>query len=838
MANAHGFVLRVTCRLGLVTALALTVATPKAPGASQVRVWERVSPAVKHGADIDPHPLRTRASADGNRVAFTSAIGFGDVQGGALLSEYIALRDEHGHWATHAISPEQEPTAFTDTLLASFEPRYLDEFSRDLSHGVYLTKSPLAPIANTRQAANLYLRTDLTRPGPGSYMLLSDADSEQSAFAITRPWLAGSAQDYSRIYFESQLDLTSNSVGLPEPSDDCLSHGGLLGGTPCDGTTPKLYEWVGGSVRLVGILPDGSPSLSEAGQGAELTGYSLGTVSSDGTRAVFTAPPFDGSRHGGALYVRDDEGTVGVEDDVTTSLVVSERTDCSGDPSCGGDGLPDLAPDPTNSGGLTRPATYWAASSDASVIFFTSSEQLTDDDPNHSSDLYRSDWSEPFGQRLTRVSVDDEPADNFDGMVSNGHTVSGVLGASDDGAYVYFTVSQGQLISGGRTGATGGSVDGQRIFVWHEGSLREVGAINGGEELNRILGSPRGWTTQAAKWSRVTQDGRHMAFVTQGTAELLSLYGQAEYDHGEGCDQGGGFTSSACLEVYVFDAVANGNQGDLACASCNYTRARATTNADFYAFTTPGYVGSGSAHLTHTMTDDGRIVFFNSAERLDPKDENDANDAYEYDTLKHVSRLVSAGTGTGDSVFLDASADGRDVFFTTRDRLVPSDIDQNRDLYDARIGGLAEVPAVEPRLCTGEACKELTTAKVEVSTPSSAVSRGRNRVERSGDGAVFWVRPLSQAQRLALAHGRRAMLSIRVSRPGTVDVRVREVSRHSVIGRRHINRRVGGRALRVPVLLGKGAVRALARGQRVQVRVTVVYSHSSRPQILRVTLGK
>ena len=49
--------------------------------------------------------------------------------------------------------------------------------------------------------------------------------------------------------------------------------------------------------------------------------------------------------------------------------------------------------------------------------------------------------------------------------------------------------------------------------------------------------------------------------------------------------------------------------------------------------------------------------------------------------------LISTGKAARPSKFVDASADGDDVFFTTRERLVGADVDDQVDVYDARVGG-------------------------------------------------------------------------------------------------------------------------------------------------------
>jgi hypothetical protein len=67
-----------------------------------------------------------------------------------------------------------------------------------------------------------------------------------------------------------------------------------------------------------------------------------------------------------------------------------------------------------------------------------------------------------------------------------------------------------------------------------------------------------------------------------------------------------------------------------------------------------------------------------------PEDSNGKIDTYEFDTATGQVHLLSSGTDTGDSYFMDASGAGDDVFILTRERLAGWDTDNNYDLYDVR----------------------------------------------------------------------------------------------------------------------------------------------------------
>ena len=509
--------------LGAVTALVACIAISAVPatasadacpndafrvGASanlpDCRAYEMVTPPQKNGADVLPNPQRTRAAASGNAIQFSSLTGFGDVRGGSRATDYIAVRDSDGVWRTHGITPVQEPSSFVPDVGAGFEPRYMGEFSSDLSQGVFMAKTPLTTAPNVAHTVNLYLRNDLLTPGAGAYQLLTDAVSDQGSVydpsLALQPQVAGASADFSHVLFESRRSLLPETAAL-DPSE------------------PKLYEWVNGTLRYVGMVPTAPAStcggagpacvasVSQAGRGALFeNSYTLGTISQDGRRVVFTVPdPIGGAQvHDGQLYLRDDQGTPALSDDVTVQVNASERV------------VPDTQ----------QTALFWAASSDGSKVFFTTAEKLTDEDPNSSNDLYRYDLGAPADSRLTRVSVDSEPADNPGNDLANGHNVAGALGASSDGNTVYFAVNRSdgtQLIAGGSTTppvGNGGAFGDARIYRWHTGTLTEVGGINDVDELPRLIGG-FGWGV-FPKLSRVSPDGRHLAFITQGTDQLLS----------------------------------------------------------------------------------------------------------------------------------------------------------------------------------------------------------------------------------------------------------------------------------------------------------------------------
>ena len=100
----------------------------------------------------------------------------------------------------------------------------------------------------------------------------------------------------------------------------------------------------------------------------------------------------------------------------------------------------------------------------------------------------------------------------------------------------------------------------------------------------------------------------------------------------------------------------------------------------------------------------GRL-FFDSQDSLSAFDTNEGvEDVYQFEPegVGGCGReggcvgLISAGSEAVDSNFLAADESGKNVFFTTRDRLVGADTDELIDLYDAREGGGFPPPVSEP----------------------------------------------------------------------------------------------------------------------------------------------
>jgi hypothetical protein len=155
------------------------------------------------------------------------------------------------------------------------------------------------------------------------------------------------------------------------------------------------------------------------------------------------------------------------------------------------------------------------------------------------------------------------------------------------------------------------------------------------------------------------------------------------------------FDSQENAEFYRYEI----GDSQLACISCVLTGEAPRGSATFESIT-PGFLAprSMNARNTRNLSVDGNRVFFESPDRLVSTDTNGSKDVYEWEANGTGScssedqnggclYLISSGTSPQPSFFGDSSDSGNDVFFFTTQPLVGQDQDQLVDIYDARVDG-------------------------------------------------------------------------------------------------------------------------------------------------------
>jgi hypothetical protein len=461
----------------------------------------------------------------------------------------------------------------------------------------------------------------------------------------------------------------------------------LSGGAATVSTTTRLGG--GQHVRLAGRIPaapltscddSAAPacvanvtSIAGSNVGALGRNYAVNTVSSDGSRVFFRAPATGSQRH---LYLRED----GLR---TINLNVSE------------------ASTPTASQGTE----YWAASNDGSKVFFSTGQALIDEDTNGLTDLYMYDATKPPSapDNLTLISK---------GSGSSGG-LSAVLGASANGSYVYFAGSI-QLVAGEPPG-------GSNLFLWHEGTVSYIGNLFIPSDLTLNALSTQFLFSNSVHTARVSNDGRSLLFMASDSTELAGEGGFSGYDHSTCTTITNG--GAPCRQLFVYAA----DKGTLRCVSCSPSGVSTMANGDALINVRRligGDINVGDQHRSHALSDDGRYVFFHTGEPLIKSDTNGQVDVYVYDTVNEEQRLISSGESSRPSYFIDASDNGRDVFFVTSEQLSKWDVDSLYDVYDARVDGGVPEPLPPPPSCQGDACQPAPVS-LNDPTPSSSSLQGQ-----------------------------------------------------------------------------------------------------------------
>ncbi len=394
----------------------------------------------------------------------------------------------------------------------------------------------------------------------------------------------------------------------------------------------NLYEWADGELRLVNVLPGTMANPT----GEAIPDASFGVNHNDDYNntplpSLSHVISADGSR---ILWTDENDGDLYVrEDGERTTLIAT-----------GGE--------------------FQTASADGSRVFFIK------------------------GEHLYEYGVD---GDTTSDLAPDGG-VLGLVGTSEDGAYVYF-VATGALPGSGAT-------EGQpNLYLSHGGQLSFIATLSLADDETPDL---YGTNTREGDWFRtfagrtaeVSPDGQYLAFLAK---EKLTGY--------ENLDANG---HRHDYEIFLYDAVT----GALACPSCNVNGSPPTANTLL-----PAPVNG--VYQQRYLNDDGRL-FFSTEDPVLPEDTNGVSDVYEYEG-GHVY-LISPGMASDEAVFADASESGNDVFFTTRQQLVPADGDQIVDLYDARVGGRPEESTPPP--CSEEACHEQATGPPSIGAPVSMVFSG------------------------------------------------------------------------------------------------------------------
>jgi hypothetical protein len=326
------------------------------------------------------------------------------------------------------------------------------------------------------------------------------------------------------------------------------------------------------------------------------------------------------------------------------------------------------------------PAVFWAGSADGTRAVFTQGTNL---------------YAFTLG-----ANTPESPT-----LIAEG--VAGVMGASDDASRIYLVSSKGLA-----PGATEGKPN---LYLYDSAgpSFTYVATLASADANASSTGLAGPIKIQPVRHtSQVTADGGAVAFTS-----VASL---------TGFDNADAETGKPDSEVFVYRA----GPDSLVCASCNPSGARPSGREVIIKASgtsgtrqpTAGELPAAANQLVspRVISANGNRVYFNSYVPLVHGDTNGKADVYQWEALgeggckEAVSgydadfegcvNLISTGESPQDSEFVDASEDGRDVFFQTNDRLLPQDPGLV-DIYDARAGGGFPIQLPPSPECQGEACQ-------------------------------------------------------------------------------------------------------------------------------------
>ena len=662
------------------------------PGGGPGEVYVPVGPGAVPGREEDiTTELSMRAAGQGGAVAYIGEpgeVGGSGATGRGLGNQFLAVRDAaQERWDVSALTPTIDTP---EEPLSAYNPIY-QAFSSDLSIGILESNSASFAAKTTpagpRPCTVLYSRTTDSRFHPLFTKTLTPGFCGQPLLQQFSPQnliYAGANEGASGVAGNSRL-LLQSSAALVEGAEES--------GEEAVGS--NLYESVGGTVRLVSVLPGEKPDANAVFGGPQTTPRGIANsrpdlenvISADGSRIFWT------DLTSGRIYMRLNG---------TSTVPVSEGS-----------------------------AKFWGATPDGHFVLYTEGETL-----------WRYD---------TEAATREE-------LVGTGAKVQGVTGFSEDGAYVYF-VAAGALSEGSEERKCRRAGDeekeklekgegtleellqlekeqkeedrgllskgrGCNLYVEHTGARSLVAVLSAKDnELQRQLGNTVNGVWQPELGSRTAQvsdGGRELVF--QSTQRLTGYDNSSLAESESGPERG--------AEVFVYDA----GSGKLTCASCDPGGAPPVRESSDTGAGTYLPMSLSATSLRRWVSADGSRVFFDSSQPLVPQDSNGAQDVYEWEREGTIGcptatskwggcvSLISGGNSSDLSFFVDASADGNDVFFTHRGQLAgtgrPGGL---AELLDARVdGGFPEFSTA----CTGTGCQGVPPAPPSFATPASATFSG------------------------------------------------------------------------------------------------------------------
>jgi len=656
------------------------------------RAYELVSPLDKNNGDIlpltelssssrgVPYSRVDQATPEGDGITYSAVRAFAGAQAAPWNSQYISRRDPATGWSTRAVNPPREGISLFEAPYETF----FKGFSEDLCSAWFTQDTDLALVPGAPPGVpNLYRQKDC---GEGGYELLTTVAPTKPAPAYSKT-TEGNGSHYFATNQGASADGTVSVFKAPAAL------------TP-DASEADIYQTylhdAEGNLHLISVLPNGHAAKTHSSLGtAQESGVKrdydsvYGAVSADASRVFWSAevaePP--ASAHKGGTIVGDGPARLYLRINPTKAQSKVSKGKCT------------------------------EAAKACTVQITEGAAVFKGANPGATKALYME------GKDLYELDVNKAIAYEAGAATLIAHNAVGVLGSSEDLSRVYFG-SEEDL------DGSGPAVAGKPNIY-----LREAG---GGLTFIATLGSkdgPPSYDTgplasfPANHDARVSPDGMHALFMSKAP---LTGYGNTDAVSGK-----------PDSEVFLYGAA----EGRLLCVSCNPSGARPLgrdlipEEGGEFQVAAQIHPWETSWHASRVLSDDGDRVFFESFEALVSRDTNGKMDVYEWQPAQSRQQcqavlggevfvaesesclgLISSGKSAEDAEFIDASATGSDVFFTTGSSLVPQDYGLI-DVYDARIDGGFPPPPGPPPGCEGEAC-QIAPPPPNDQTPASAGFKG------------------------------------------------------------------------------------------------------------------
>lgn len=314
--------------------------------------------------------------------------------------------------------------------------------------------------------------------------------------------------------------------------------------------------------------------------------------------------------------------------------------------------------------------TFDGVSSDGSKVFFSTAESLVPEDKDHSTDIYERNTTTGETILLSGGPASCAPCGNRESPAA-------FVGMTPSGSQVFFSTSEALSEADGDE-----SLD---VYAREPSAAAPVLASPGGAAPVTFLGASADGTKlvfetsdKLAPGDTDTESDIYERNLAGSTTELVSATGACPALFAEEC-------------APIYRAITADGTRVFFETKAQLAPADQDGSQDVYAWSggaatlvstgSEGEEGKGEINSVFAgMAEEGKKVFFETAEKLSAADTDESTDVYE--RTSGSTTLISPGSADLPAVFDGASADGSTVIFSTREALGGGDGGEKLDVYE------------------------------------------------------------------------------------------------------------------------------------------------------------